>query len=170
MRTMKLASLALAMLCFSLLAATGAWADSTNFMYTASGNTFTWQLPTSPAPTAGNFQNGYFFELDNISFKENGVPMVGSFDFYNAIGDGGGFDLIVGGSTLLIDAYGLQQVYTGWESAPTFQNGSYSFLDLSGSPAYGKLKVSSTVPEPSALSLLAIGLVAGMALLAFKKN
>ena len=121
------------------------------------------------------------FTIPNLSFSENGVPLVGTFDFFSS-GFGGGFDLVSSGSALLINAFGAgfndppfflgQQVYSGPLSAPTMLTGPFGTFtdfasDTSGStsnPGTLRPSASASVPEPSTLSLLAIALAIGLAL------
>jgi hypothetical protein len=57
-----------------LVSASRAQADGVDsFTYTFDGNTFIWQLPSSPTIGAGNFVlNGSFAVLD-VPYSENGV-------------------------------------------------------------------------------------------------
>ena len=175
MRMYKLFSAGLLLLSFSLLAASQIRADEIDYSYTSAGNTFTWTLPTNPVIAPADVDAGMSFTIPNSSFLENGVPLVGTFDFFS-FGDGGGFDLIVG-SGFLINAFGAgwppfgQQVYSGPESAPTMLKGPFGTFTDFGNDATGNtsnpgtLKVVSTsVPEPSTLSLLAIALAIALAL------
>lgn len=169
MRIYKLISAALLLLSFSLLTASQIRADEINYSYTSAGNTFTWTLPTNPViPPADDF-TPMSFKIPNVAFSENGVPMVGIFDFFNT-NSGGGFDLFGGGFDLLIDAFG-DQVYSGPESAPTMLTGGFgTFVDFGSDPTGstsnpGTLRATSaSVPEPSTLSLLVIALAIGPAL------
>ena len=173
-RTSKLFSAVLLLLTFSLLTASQIRADgtpSTNYVYEFDGNTFTWELPTNPVITPDNASSGNYFTLTDLSFSENGVSMVGTMDFYNASTMLGGFDLLSGNS-YLCDADG-PQLYTGPEGAPTFLGGNFSLYDFgNGDPAtFGTTSLNATtVPEPSTLSLLAVGLAMGLALTFLRKN
>jgi hypothetical protein len=109
------------------------------------------------------------FTIPNLSFSENGVPHVGTFDFFS-VGSGGGFDLFVAGVDLTINAFG-DQVYSGPLSAPTMLTGPFgTFIDFGSDPTGftsnpGTLEATSApVPEPSTLSLWAIALAIGLAL------
>jgi hypothetical protein len=165
----------LLLLTFSLLTASQIRADgtpdgSTSYVYEFNGNTFTWELPTSPVITPDNASPGNYFTLTDLSFSENGVAMVGTMDFYNT-SMLGGFDLLIG-NTYLCDADG-PQLYTGPEGAPTFLSGNFSLFDFgNGDPAnFGTTSLNvTTVPEPSTLSLLAVGLAMGLALTFLRKN
>jgi PEP-CTERM motif len=95
--------------------------------------------------------------------------LTGTLDFYN-VSDAGGFDLFPG-ADLLINAFG-PQLYTGTEDAPTFLTGTFSLTDyasVDGQAFGGTLNVTS-VPEPSTLSLLAVGVAIGLASFLFRKN
>jgi hypothetical protein len=171
MRTSKLFSAGL-VFCFSLLAASQIRADGIlNYEYKSGSNTFTWQLPTNPMIAPGNAFPGLGFTIPDVSFSENGVSMVGTLDFFNFNSIfNGGFDLWNGGG-YLINAMG-PQLYTGPETAPTMVASSFSgFIDFGSDtspnaqpiPGGGSAQVKST-PEPSTLSLLAVGLAIGLAL------
>jgi outer membrane protein assembly factor BamB len=174
-RTSKLFSAVLLLLTFSLLTASQIRADgtptdgSTNYVYEFDGNTFTWEVPTNPVITPGNASPGNYFTLTDLSFSENGVVMVGTMDFYNT-SMLGGFDLLSGNS-YLCDADG-PQLYTGPENAPTLLTGNFSLLDFGNgyTATYGNALAATTVPEPSTLSLLAVGLALGLALTFLRKN
>jgi PEP-CTERM motif len=147
---------------------------SDSFTYTSDGNTFVWQLPSSPTPSS--FDDGpppfppMSFTLASVSFSENGAaPVDGTFDFYTSA-DGGGFDLFVGDNPFLVDAFG-PPVFTGPLAKPTFTLGTFSFTDFAtnGDGAPGTLTISGAVPEPSTIGLLAFGFL-GIALgFSFKK-
>ena len=175
MRTCKVFSAALLLLSFSLLVASQVRADEINYSYTSGSNTFTWTLPINPviAPVDVHTPNG--FTIPNWSFSENGAPMVGTFDFFSTLFDGG-FDLKSGGG-LLINAMG-DQLYSGPESAPTMLTGSFATVDFgsdtSGSkpptPVMLEPSSASPVPEPSTFSLWAVGLALGLAVTFVRKR
>lgn len=159
MRICKLFSAALLLLCFSLLAASQVRADgTTDYVYEAGGNTFTWDVPTNPVLAPNNVYAGEGFMITDLSFSENGVNMIGTVDFYNT-SLGGGFDLWTGDYSFLTDAYG-PQLYTGPESTPTMLTGPFSFTDYANGsgPGYGGTLEVIPTPEPSTLYMLAIGL------------
>ena len=170
MRIYKLFSAALLLLSFSLLAASQIRADEINYSYTSAGNTFTWTLPTNPVIAPADVHTPDGFTIPNVSFSENGVPMVGTFDFFS-IDTPGGFDLFGGGVDLLINAFG-DQVYSGPLSAPTMLTGGFGTFEDFGSDTTGSTSnpgtleatSASPVPEPSTFSLWAIGLAIGLAL------
>jgi hypothetical protein len=174
MRTCKLFSAASLLLSFSLLVASQVRADGIDYSYTSGSNTFTWTLPTKPVIAPGDDHTPDGFTIPNWSFSENGAPMVGTFDFFSTLFDGG-FDLKSGGG-LLINAQG-DQLYSAPESAPTMLTGSFATFDFgsdtSGSHPPTKVmlqpKPSVSVPEPSTFSLLAIGLAIVLPLIRFAK-
>jgi hypothetical protein len=171
----KLFSAALLLLTFSLIAASQIRADGTpsgitSYEYEFDGNNFTWELPTNPVITSNNATPGMYFTISDLSFSENGVAMIGTIDFYNT-SMLGGFDLLSGGS-YLCDADG-PQLYTGPESAPTLLGGNFSLYDFgNGNPAtFGNTTLAATtVPEPSTLSFVAVGLAMGLALTILRKK
>lgn len=169
----KLFSLAIALFAFALLSATPLRADSlTEYTYQAGGNTFTWVLPTHSVPDA--VYPGSAFTIENLSFTENGVSMVGTLDFYNWTSSGG-FDLYLGNFDYLCNAIG-PQLYYGTESSPTLRSGIFFLLDYGNSDTPQNLgilqakAVSELVPEPSSFALLAVGLLAGLTVLLLRKN
>ncbi len=156
---------------FTLFSATQAQADTIdNFNYQAGGNTFAWQLPSSPTIMAGNFIPGFSFTLTDVAYSENGIPQTpATLEFFQVPPLGGGITLqiFVGNpalGVLLIDAatdvFG-QFLYSGSENAPTFLTGTFSMIDnASGTPTPGMLTVTQQVPEPSSLMLLGAGMLA----------
>jgi hypothetical protein len=171
MRICKLFSAALLLLCFSLLAASQARADgSTDYVYEADGNTFTWEVLTNPVNAPNNVYSGEGFIIPDLTFTENGAAMVGTLDFYNT-SSGGGFDLWIGNYFFLSNAYG-SQLYTGLESAPTLLPGAFSLTDYGNDdcPAYGGTLEVIATPEPSALCMLAIGLAIILGFAFLRKN
>ena len=88
--------LSLALL-LALATATMAKADGLDtFTYTYDGNTFVWQLPSSPVPDGGDVYYGMGFALNNVAVSQNGGdPTLGVFGFY-AAACAGGFDLSLG--------------------------------------------------------------------------
>src|SRR6266436_1737072 len=60
---------------FTLFSATPAQADTIdNFTYQAEGNTFTWQLPSSPTILASDFLPGLAFGIPDVAYAENDIP------------------------------------------------------------------------------------------------
>ena len=169
------------LLCFSLLSAQQARADTIDYMWQFGGTTLTWSLPTNPVILPGNSMDTLSFTIPGVSFKENGVlsSLPGTVDFFSMspVFDPfpGGFDLYTGNFNFLADAFG-QQLYTGPESAPTLKSGTFTLTELNsdGNPVGdGTLTatlVSTSVPEPSTVLLSAIGLAIGLALTVLRKN
>jgi hypothetical protein len=128
------------------------------FIYQSDGNTFVWQLPLSPTLDPGDVYPDEGFILNNVMVSENGgVPVLGSFGFYNALCSGG-FDLTEGANFMI--GTGWVPLYTGPESNPTFIPGTYQLTDYgineAGLP--GTLVIGT--PEPSAFTLLIFGFLA----------
>jgi hypothetical protein len=129
-----------------------------------------WQLPASPDP-GDAYVDGVGFALFNVctSTYLNGTFTGSSQDslLFLASAAGGGF----------LDGFnfglgGVNQVYTGAESNPTFVAGTYSGfdsinLDANGNPIAASLTIST--PEPSSLLLLLCGFLAVLGTLALKK-
>jgi len=148
-----------------------------NYVYTAAGNTFTWQLPANPTPGSGS-DPAYYFTFSNFMLKENGHNVTGTLDFYTNL-DFGGFDFLAGNPAdpvVLIDAWGPQLFSEGPTGLPTMLTGNFSFWDYAGNdnnpfvpPYWGTLQVTAT-PEPSALLLLFVGLVTALGITALRKN
>ena len=164
----KLLCMIVVLLGLALLSSTQVLADSTpiNYTYTSGGNTFQWQLPTNPVPSL--VDPGFGFELTNVSFTENGVSNLGTMDFFSAAGGEPGFDLWIGDLNFLINAFG-PQMYTGPEDAPTMLPGSFGFIDTAN-PGGSTSGSVSTVPEPSSLLLLGVGLLAALAISVLRKS
>ncbi|HKS67948.1 MAG TPA: PEP-CTERM sorting domain-containing protein [Candidatus Acidoferrales bacterium] len=150
---------------FALLSAGGAKADEL-FTFTISGNTYSWQLPSTLTIQPPNMSvDGLFFELESVPLVENGVAQStpGILDFFSSA-DGGGFEL---SDSVLLNEFGQnnQQLYTGAESSPTFIPGTYTLFDadinnnLTG--LTGTLVINSVAtPEPGSLLLIGIGALA----------
>lgn len=160
----------------SLFAAGELRADSTvSYTYQAGGNTFDWQMALNPTPTS--IWPGYDFEITNLPFTENGIPMVGTFDFFLA-SQGGGFQFTVNGTFYLADALG-PQIFTGSLNTPTMLAGSLTgFTDYGngdpftpGTPSVpGSVQGVATVPEPSTLLLMMAALATALGLAALRKS
>ncbi len=168
MNTKFLLSAALAVLCFCLIPVTQVRADSTDsFSYQFGGNTYTWELPSSPAVTPENAYPGVAFTLPDVTVLENGENLiVGTMDFFSAA-CAGGLDFYVGDYYFLFNTTG-PQLYSGPESSPTFLGGTFGpmteYQNSFDGVAGGTLVVTAPVPEPSSLLLLAVGI--GLALAA----
>src|SRR6266513_2141985 len=129
---------------FTLILATQAKADSIDdFTYQAGGNTYTWQLPSSPALSPDSF----------LTLNLGGGLSLG--------------DLIQGIFPISASDF---QVYGGTEDAPTFLTGTFGLTDYAsdGNGLPASLTITA-VPEPSSLMLLATGMLALLGL-ALKKT
>jgi hypothetical protein len=171
----KLVCFAVLLLAFTLLSAAPLRADSvTEYIYRSGDNTFTWQLPTHPVLTPVDVSLGSSFTIENLSFIENGVPMVGTMDFFNS-SSSGGFDLYLNNFDFLVNNVG-PQLYFGSEGSPTLRSGLFFLLDYGNTDTPQNLgileakAVTELVPEPSTFALLAAGLVMGLAILLLRKN
>lgn len=161
---------AVAAICLSLIPATQVRADTDSFVYQFGGNTFTWELPSSPLITPDNASSGLSFTLPSVSVSENGgLALLGTMDFYSAANSSpGGLDFIVG-SFYYFDVTG-PQLYSAPETSPTFLPGTFTSLIDYGNgnvplPGFGTLEISTkAVPEPSTFLLLIIGLGSGLAI------
>jgi len=151
----------LVLVVFGLFSATQAQADTIdNFTYQAGGNTFEWQLPSSP--TVDTSFPGGSFDILNVLYSENGSPQnpadLSFFSNPGTPGFGGFFlaDILQGISVVATGP----QLYTGLESAPTFLTGTFSLIDISGGNGIPATLTIASVPEPSSLMLLGTGMFA----------
>jgi hypothetical protein len=131
------------------------------FTYVSDGNTFVWQLPSSPTPDSVD-PFGNYFTISAMYSENDATPVLGTFDFF-ILSEFGGLDLYQGGYPppfYFINSGFGPQVFTGSINAPTFVPGPYSFTDfaISDDGVPGTLTIAG-VPEPSTIGLLAIGLV-----------
>jgi hypothetical protein len=132
--------------------------------------TVTWSLPASPCPQS---------PVDGIGFGTFDTPtsvfVNGSylgtapdlFLFWSNAAGGGFFD-----GTLSFGLTGTSQLYSGWESNPTFVPGVYSGFDPfnfdpNGNPNCATLTIAT--PEPSSLLMLLFGILAVFGTLTLKK-
>ncbi len=155
---------------FALFSATQAQADTIdNFTYEEGDNTFTWQLPSSPTLLPANFLPGLAFVITDVSYSENDIPQNPASLIFSSDAGRGGFFLFDTFQGIL--SYG-SQIYSGTEDTPTFLEGTFSLPDYfsssdgSGIPATLTIK---SVPEPSSLMLLGMGMLALLGL-ALKKR
>jgi hypothetical protein len=131
------------------------------FTYVSDGNTFVWQLPSSPTPDSVD-PYGNYFTVSAMYSENDATPVPGIFDFYIP-SEFGGLDLYQGAfppPLYLINAAFGPAVFMGSINAPTFVPGPYSFTDYATSDdgIPGMLTIAG-VPEPSTIGLLAIGLM-----------
>ena len=171
----------LSLLCFSLVAARQACADSVKYSWSFGGNTFTWSLPTNPVISSENVVAGLSFTIPGVSFSENGgAPMTGTVDFFSSSPandpNPGGFDLYTGDFNFLANTFG-SQLYSGSEGAPTLGAGVFTLSEIGpdgftpiGTGTLTATLVTSAVPEPPTILLLAVGLVIGLAVTVLRKN
>ena len=155
---------------FALFSATQAQADTIdNFTYQDGGNTFAWQLPSTPTILPTNFLPGLAFVITDITYSENDIPQNPASLIFSSDAGGGGFFLFDTFQGIL--SFG-SQVYSGTEDAPTFLEGTYSlpdyFSSTDGNGVPATLTITS-VPEPSSLMLLGMGMLALLGL-ALKKR
>jgi len=150
-----------------LLSTTAAARADDLFSFTDdAGNTLTFTLPGSPAPSDSS---GGTFVVDNVAVVFDGTPTLGGFGFTS----GGGWAFGGPGFSLLDDAGGDYQgrftvdgltgsLFTGVPADPTFLTGTFTgdsfFLpsDPGGGSPY-TLTITA-VPEPSSLLLLGTGM------------
>jgi PEP-CTERM motif len=130
------------------------------------GNTLTFSLPGSPAPSASS---GGTFVLDNVDVLFNGTATQGGFGFTA----GGGWALGGPGFSLQDDAGGNYQgrftvdgptgsLFTGTLAKPIFLTGTFtgaSFF-LPSDPGVGSpyTLTITAIPEPSSLMMLGSGM------------
>jgi hypothetical protein len=86
------------------------------------GNTFVWQLRSSPVPDSGDVTLGVAFMLNNVAVSENGESTMGFYSMLRA----SSFDMFVGHNYITT---GGAQLYEGPESAPTFLTGAFQLTD-----------------------------------------
>lgn len=163
MRAKQVCYATLALIFLTLVPPTQVRADSLDYVYQVGDNTLTWQLPSTPTIPSGDVY-GTAFTIPDVFVTENGGTTVDATLTFYSPASGGGFDLYIGDFFYLGNAFG-PQIYSGPESNPTLLTGTYLFNDIGNGDGsiscQGDLQVTS-VPEPSALSLLVIGLFVGL--------
>ncbi|MGH9575704.1 MAG: PEP-CTERM sorting domain-containing protein [Candidatus Acidiferrales bacterium] len=135
-----------------------------DFSYVVGSDTYAWSIPEPVA--AMNVVAGKSFNFEAISFTLNqGPSMVGDVAFFS--------DALFGGFALATYPPGPGQtyfantggpvLYTGPESSPTFDLGTFTVDDVTAGST-GALTITAinatATPEPSTLLLTGLGLVA----------
>ena len=146
---------------FALFSATQAQADTIDdFTYQDGGNTFTWQLPSSPTPAI--FLPGSGFAITDVTYSENDILQNPAFLIFPSLSSEGGF--LLSDTFQAIQSLG-SQLYFGTEDAPTFLEGTFSLPDIISGDDTATLTIKS-VPEPSSTMLIGMGMLAlfGLAL------
>ena len=111
MKRLVFRSFTLFVLCFSLLAARQARADTINYVYQVGSDTFKWALPTMPSAVSTCGSGMCSFQIAGLPFTQNGGMMTGTFDFFDT-SNSAGFDLVgpptvPEPTTILLSANGL---------------------------------------------------------------
>jgi|GEM_PF-937783 len=135
-----------------------------DFTYVVGSNTYAWSIPEPVM--AMNVVPGASFNFDGIPFTLNQGPnMLGDVEFFSATFSGG-FALATyppaPGQTYFANTGG-PVLYTGPESSPTFDLGTFTVDDVTAGTT-GALTITqvaaTATPEPSTLLLTGLGLVA----------
>jgi len=143
---------------FVLLAVLPAHADSGDtYSFTLSGPvSASWTMSENPTPAG--FESGTAFVVEATDLMVGGLAAPDMMCFFN-INDMGGLNSFVA----LPDLIG-PQIYTGDESNPTFQTGTYYFTNWE-TGQQETLRITQT-PEPTTILLL----FSGLALLGLKRK
>lgn len=138
-------------------------ADTLEFTLTGEGNTFTFSLPSNPTPNSST--NGTSFTLDNIMVTEGLIGFTTDIKFSNLTA-GGGLDFSIPSPPPLpgtdLDLVG-PQLYSGLEASPMFSATTTPFVlnrPKQDNNDFTLAIVDLSVPEPSSIWLLGIGLLA----------
>jgi hypothetical protein len=124
------------------------------------------ELPTTPTVLLSS--SGFGFEVTPTDLMINGVASNDFLTFYNSA-FGGGFGACSAGNCLDFLASG-PQLYTGPEATPTMiALTSVALTDSRTGGSAGTVSTTST-PEPSAIVLLALGLIALVGYAFFSKR
>ena len=137
--------------------------------YTFSGPiSVSFELPVNP--TVISFNTGLDFQVTPVDLMINGVASGDTLVFYSSA-LGGAFDAISSPSTFDA-AFAGPQLYSGPESAPTMlaMSGVSLMNDIGGTPAGTLTTTTTSTPEPSAIVLLAVGLIALLGYAFFSKR
>lgn len=137
-------------------------ADTLDFTLTGGGNTFTFSLPSNPAPDSSS--SGVSFTLNNIMVTEGLISFTTNLTFSN-LSQGGGLDFMIPAAPPLpglgLDLIG-PQIYSGLEASPIF-GPTTTPLGLEtpkGGDEYTLGITDPSVPEPTSIGLLATGMLA----------
>jgi hypothetical protein len=161
---MRFATLSTSLLAAALvLVASTLAAHADTFAFASSIGSFTFSLPSSPAPSFAVSGDG--FELDHVpaTFSPGGSQTVNVafFDASGPLHGGLGFQAEVPGAGSFF--FSGPQVFTGTDANPTFLTGVFSLTDTSGTINNVTLTIADpsmpAVPEPSTFVLLGTGLV-----------
>jgi len=112
---------ALAVILAAMSARTAKADGMDTYTYVSDGNTFVWQLPSSPTPDSVD-PYGDYFTISALYSENDAVPVLGTFDFYT-LSEFGGLDLYQGAyppPSYLINAGFGRSVFMGSINAPTF--------------------------------------------------
>ena len=134
------------------------------FNLTDGTNVITFSLASAPTPDS--FTSGVFFEVDGVSVDVNGSLETEILDFFNTSQLGG---LSIGDvNATLLNQQG-SMVYGGTEQSPTFSPHTFSLANLTFPDATNAVfandftltitSSSESVPEPSSILLLGMGLM-----------
>lgn len=137
-------------------AAAGAHADTYNFVVTG-GYTASWQMQSTVV--ADDPYDGEGFVLWDVvgNFPGASEGVVDLTFFHGDIGGGMQIDDFYGSTTLM--STDGPQLYTGTETNPTFNLGTFQLTEYQGSTQY-TLTISNVtaVPEPASIALMLGGL------------
>lgn len=136
----------------SCLLAAPASAQLVSFTFSG-GLTASWTLPQHPVP---DFTNSDLVAIDNVDILYDGAARNLNLEFFTA-GFGGGVCIDAINACDLGDLFG-EQLFTGEVETPTFRLGTFSLINgIDDSEVFLLIEQVATVPEPSAVLLLAIG-------------
>ena len=144
-------------------------ADTLNFTLTEPNNTYTWSLPSNPAPSVMLGKEFAYYDL-SISLNGSSIGATSILEFLaysESVGaESGGFSICA--ATCLVDVHGAQ-IYSVTEQNPLFSVGTFQLMEYADPPSLPtadltisevRLGSPSRVPEPTSLLLLGTGLAA----------